>query len=59
LLTSHWREEDKRNKRFYRLSAEGAQVLGQLMTEWGALNGAVEKIIAANYAGREVGHGVD
>ena len=25
LLTSEWREEEKRNKRFYRLSAEGAQ----------------------------------
>ena len=24
LLTSEWREEEKRNKRFYRLSAEGA-----------------------------------
>src|ERR1700693_4325448 len=23
LLTSEWREEDKRNKRFYRLSADG------------------------------------
>ena len=25
LLTSEWREEDKRNKRFYRLSPDGAR----------------------------------
>src|SRR6201992_4159023 len=30
LLTSEWREEDKRNKRFYRLSADGRAVLGRL-----------------------------
>ena len=27
LLTSQWREEDKRNKRFYRLSADGELIL--------------------------------
>src|SRR6266404_7526614 len=30
LLVSKWREEEKRNKRFYRLSAQGKQVLKQL-----------------------------
>src|SRR6201992_337602 len=30
LLLSEWREEDKRNKRFYRLSADGRAVLGRL-----------------------------
>ena len=28
LLVSEWREEDKRNKRFYRLSPEGESILG-------------------------------
>jgi len=34
LLTSEWREEDKRNKRFYRLSADGQAVLEKLLAEW-------------------------
>src|SRR5439155_21981633 len=34
LLVSQWREEDKRNKRFYRLSAEGTLILKQLLEEW-------------------------
>src|ERR1700691_4294892 len=37
LLTSEWREEDKRNKRFYRLSSDGEQMLGQLLQEWQAI----------------------
>jgi len=59
LLESQWREEDKRNKRFYRLSADGVRVLEQLTDDWGALNGALDRIIAAEHAVREVGHGVD
>ena len=38
LLTSEWREEDKRNKRFYRLSSDGAVLLGELAAEWRAIN---------------------
>src|SRR6202166_2415387 len=34
LLTSEWREEEKRNKRFYKLSKEGKVVLKQLLEEW-------------------------
>ncbi len=34
LLNSQWREEDKRRKRFYLLSSEGARVLEQLLAEW-------------------------
>src|SRR5688500_11822662 len=34
LLASEWREEGKRNKRFYRLSGDGEAVLGQLLGEW-------------------------
>ena len=45
LLTSEWREEDKRNKRFYRISPEGEQVLGRLLSEWRALGQALDHII--------------
>ena len=45
LLTSQWREEDKRNKRFYQLSPEGARILEQLSAEWRAINGSPDKII--------------
>jgi PadR family transcriptional regulator PadR len=45
LLTSQWREEDKRNKRFYRISPEGERVLGRLLEEWRALGLALEHII--------------
>lgn len=45
LLVSEWREEDKRNKRFYRLSADGAQVLEELLAEWQQLNASVETIV--------------
>src|SRR5215475_317217 len=34
LLSSQWREQDKRNKRFYRLSDDGKRLLGQLLEEW-------------------------
>ena len=45
LLTSEWREEEKRNKRFYRLSAEGRAVLARLAEEWRALNASVSDIL--------------
>ena len=45
LLRSEWREEDKRNKRFYRLSAEGGKILQQLLAEWRNLNGSLDRII--------------
>src|SRR6185312_15137771 len=34
LLASEWREEDRRRKRFYRLSAAGERVLDELFSEW-------------------------
>src|SRR3569833_3470603 len=34
LLTSEWREEEKRNKRFYRLSSDGELILARLLDEW-------------------------
>ena len=45
LLVSEWREEDKRNKRFYRLSNEGKQTLQQLQAEWQALNASLDRIL--------------
>jgi len=45
LLTSEWREEEKRNKRFYRLSDAGRAVLERLVDEWRALNSSVADIL--------------
>jgi PadR family transcriptional regulator, regulatory protein PadR len=45
LLVSQWREEDKRNKRFYRLSPDGEQILSQLLTEWQRINESLNKIL--------------
>ena len=45
LLTSEWREEEKRNKRFYRLSAQGAEILTQLLAEWNGINDSLHKIL--------------
>ena len=45
LLTSEWREEEKRNKRFYRLSPEGAAILSQLLAEWNGINDSLHRIL--------------
>jgi PadR family transcriptional regulator, regulatory protein PadR len=45
LLTSEWREEEKRNKRFYRLSAEGAAILDRLLAEWNGINESLHRIL--------------
>jgi PadR family transcriptional regulator PadR len=45
LLSSEWREEDKRNKRFYRLSADGKRVLGQLLAEWQSIDRSLSGIL--------------
>jgi DNA-binding PadR family transcriptional regulator len=46
LLLSDWREEDKRRKRFYRLSADGGQVLARLVAEWESLNTSLAGLLA-------------
>jgi PadR family transcriptional regulator, regulatory protein PadR len=51
LLASEWREEDKRPKRFYRLSSEGRRILGLLVTEWGSLTASLDTIL------KETNHG--
>jgi PadR family transcriptional regulator PadR len=45
LLTSEWREEEKRNKRFYRLSKDGEAVLKLLLAEWNGINDSLHKIL--------------
>ncbi len=45
LLVSEWREEDKRNKRFYRLSPLGETILARLLQEWRALNDTLDRIL--------------
>jgi PadR family transcriptional regulator PadR len=45
LLASQWREEGGRNKRFYRLSPDGRQMLKQLLAEWKGLNASLDRIV--------------
>jgi PadR family transcriptional regulator, regulatory protein PadR len=47
LLASEWREHEKRTKRFYRLSPEGARTLKQLLEELASLNSALTSIVPA------------
>jgi PadR family transcriptional regulator, regulatory protein PadR len=46
LLASEWREEDKRNKRFYRLSSDGERIFTQLLQEWNEINASVQNILS-------------
>jgi PadR family transcriptional regulator PadR len=48
LLTSEWREHEKRNKRFYRLSAEGEPILTQLRAEWQSIDTAIRAVFASH-----------
>ncbi|HEV2196649.1 MAG TPA: PadR family transcriptional regulator [Candidatus Acidoferrum sp.] len=45
LLVSEWREEEKRNKRFYRLSADGKVMLKQLLAEWQSINSSLNGML--------------
>jgi PadR family transcriptional regulator PadR len=47
LLTSDWRREGRRQKRFYRLSTEGLRMLEQLEREWRAMQQTIDGILAA------------
>ena len=55
LLTSEWREEDKRNKRFYTLSAEGKPILDKLLQEWREIDAALTSIHHADASANAVG----
>jgi PadR family transcriptional regulator PadR len=45
LLLSEWREEEKRNKRFYRISSDGKLILKQLAAEWKSINASLDGIL--------------
>jgi PadR family transcriptional regulator, regulatory protein PadR len=45
LLVSEWREEEKRNKRFYALSSEGKRILQQLLAEWDSIDSSLSAIV--------------
>ncbi len=53
LLASEWREEEKRKKRFYLLSAGGAQVLDLLLAEWRGIDSSIHAVL------KEHDHGTD
>jgi len=45
LLLSEWREEEKRNKRFYRLSEDGKEILKQLLAEWHSISSSLNGML--------------
>jgi PadR family transcriptional regulator, regulatory protein PadR len=45
LLLSEWREEDRRNKRFYRLSPAGSEMLDALIAEWRRIGASLDKML--------------
>jgi PadR family transcriptional regulator PadR len=45
LLLSEWREEEKRNKRFYRLSEDGKGILKQLLAEWHSISSSLNGML--------------
>ena len=45
LLDSEWREEERRRKRFYRLSPRGEAMLARLAAEWRGLSASLEKML--------------
>lgn len=44
LLTSEWREDANRNKRFYKLSREGKALLAQLLAEWEDITASIHQL---------------
>jgi PadR family transcriptional regulator PadR len=45
LLNSEWREEERRKKRFYRLSPMGTAMLAALIEEWRGINASLDRIL--------------
>ncbi len=45
LLDSEWREEERRKKRFYRLSTRGETMLKRLAVEWRGLSASLEAML--------------
>lgn len=44
LLTSEWREEEGRKRRFYKISAGGEEIRGLLITEWQSLDNSLNNL---------------
>jgi PadR family transcriptional regulator PadR len=44
LLKSEWRENAKRNKRYYRLSPAGETMLAQLRDEWDGISNSITRL---------------
>jgi DNA-binding PadR family transcriptional regulator len=44
LLESQWREEDKRKKRFYRLTPTGADIFARLIAEYRSIGEAIANL---------------
>jgi PadR family transcriptional regulator, regulatory protein PadR len=51
LLASQWREEERRKKRFYRITEEGGRVLQRLLAEWKSIDTSLQTVL------REEDHG--
>jgi len=51
LLASEWREHDKRNKRFYRLTTDGTDILERLLAEWRDIDCSINAILDKQGAG--------
>ena len=51
LLVSEWREEAKRNKRFYRLSVEGQRMFALLLVEWRSIDDSLDGILSESHHG--------
>ena len=51
LLTSEWREAEKRNKRFYRLSQAGEAMLAALWDEWRSIDDSLKGILKEEHDG--------
>lgn len=49
LLVSEWREEAKRNKRFYRLSSMGLQMLTLLVVEWRSIDESLDALLSESH----------
>ena len=45
LLSSEWRYDENRKKRYYRISPLGEEVLKSLEVEWRLLNESIDKIL--------------
>ena len=44
LLVSQWREEDKRKKRFYRLTSAGSEIFARLIAEYRSIGEAIANL---------------